>query len=319
MIKTSISAIVNAAAVVMLSAGAARYLGRSWPFTILSSLQIYIALFVAVALVINIAVSRSRTSLILLLPALALAGHALIMMREFAISPTAEELARGPQVRVMSFNMLSTNIGSGHAVAEAVIASGVDVAVMLEGGDLLNELPGLQTVYPFRIGCGEHTPTCDSLIFSKYPLSDIEVTDLSDLRRDRYLAATVASPAGSFRIVSAHLSKPYFDEFHMVELRKLQALVHKEKGPVIVAGDFNSATVSPPVQDVIRYLKLRTAMVEPGTWPVPGASTGLGIPIDHIYSRPPLVPLKVERLNNAYGSNHFGLLADFTFRAPASG
>lgn len=319
MVKTSISAIVNAAAVVLLAAGSARYLGPSWPFAILSSLQIYLASVVALTLVLNIAVSRSRASLLLMLPALALAGHALIMMAEFAISPTADELARGPQFRVMSFNMLSTNIGSGHAVAQAIRASGVDVAVILEGGELRAELPNLDRVYPFRIGCGQQTLTCDSLIFSKYPLSNIEVADLSDLRRDRYLAATVASPAGRFRVVSAHLSKPYFDEFQMVELRKLQALVHKEKGPVIVAGDFNSATISPPVQQVIRYLKLRTAPVEPGTWPVPGANTGLGIPIDHLYSRLPLVPLKVERMSDAYGSNHFGLIADFAFRLPASG
>ena len=102
----------------------------------------------------------------------------------------------------------------------------------------------------------------------------------------------------------------------MKELDRLSAFMRNTTEPLVLSGDFNSGTIAPDMQKMLRHLRLRTAPREPATWPVQLVDTGLGVAIDHIYSRPPLVPLSVRRLDRDYGSNHYGLIADFAFRKP---
>ncbi|TCQ28098.1 endonuclease/exonuclease/phosphatase family protein [Rhizobium sp. PP-CC-3G-465] len=314
--RKTLATVLNTLAGLGLVLCALRYLGTVWPLLLLNSMQTHAAFAIAMVMLASFVVTRSRTSLLFLVMSLALAGHSVLMKREFAIDATAADLAAGSSLRIISFNMLSENLEGATDVADMLMASNADVAVVLEGAPLFMQLQRLEAAYPYRLGCGERTPTCDLLMFSKHPMVDVSIGDLSDLRKDRVMSARISAPAGSFRMVAAHLSKPFFDNYHMKELDRLSAFMRNTTEPLILSGDFNSGTIAPDMQNMLRHLRLRTVPREPATWPVQLADTGFGVAIDHIYSRPPLVPLSVKRLDRDYGSNHYGLVADFAFRTP---
>jgi len=81
-------------------------------------------------------------------------------------------------------------------------------------------------------------------------------------------------------------------------------------GPLVVAGDFNSAILDPRIQRFMRRAGLHTVFPEPATWPIKAGRFGIGI--DHVLARPPLRLKSVERIKDNMGSNHFGLMAEFT-------
>ncbi|MGO8411501.1 hypothetical protein ACC775_38185, partial [Rhizobium ruizarguesonis] len=47
----------------------------------------------------------------------------------------------------------------------------------------------------------------------------------------------------------------------------------------------------------------------PATWPIRAGA--FGIPIDHVFTRAPMRLKSVRRIENGFGSNHFGLMAEF--------
>lgn len=314
--RKTLAIILNTLAALGLGLCALRYIGTVWPLLLLNSMQTHAAMAIAIAMLASFVITRSRTSALFLVASLALAGHSVLMKREFAIEATDADIAAGPSLRIISFNMLSENLEGATDVADMLLASKADVAVILEGAPMFMQLKRIEAAYPYRLGCGERTPTCDLLMFSKHPVTDVSIGDLSDLRKDRVISARIAAPAGAFRMVAAHLSKPFFDNYHMKELDRLAAFMRNTTEPLVLSGDFNSGTIAPDMQRMLRLLHLRTVPREPATWPVQLVESGLGVAIDHIYSRPPLVPLSVKRLDRDYGSNHYGLIADFAFRKP---
>jgi endonuclease/exonuclease/phosphatase (EEP) superfamily protein YafD len=108
---------------------------------------------------------------------------------------------------------------------------------------------------------------------------------------------------------SAHLSKPYFDEFHADELQILYHILQLTKGPLLLAGDFNAAVIAPDMQHFLSETGLRHVFPEPPTWPIEAGP--LGISIDHVFARAPLRLKSVRRIKDAMGSNHYGLISEF--------
>ena len=103
------------------------------------------------------------------------------------------------------------------------------------------------------------------------------------------------------------------------EIEKLLAMVSSVEEPLLVVGDFNAAAWTRPYRRLA--LCLRDSFVEAGrgfghTWPQPGILRGLPLPalirIDYIWYRGGLAPANVRTVGLP-GSDHRGLLADFTF------
>lgn len=309
--------IINMLAAQAIFLCALHYVTEFFVLAFVNSLATHILIAVAIMLAVALVIQRQAVSLVLLVISLALAGHTILIKRAHAISPTAQEAQARPALRVMSFNMLSENLKNSARIARMISQSGVDIAIIPEGSPLIFHLPEIEKTYPYRFGCGAVTPTCDLLVFSRLPLKNVAAGNLSELRRDRMMQAVVDVEGVPVRVVAVHVSKPYFDDYHRNELYALKAILGNDPGPMIIAGDFNSGSIAPDMQRLLTQMNLRTAPGgEPGTWPVQIAPYGLGIAIDHIYSRPPLVPQRVERLPEDYGSNHYGLIADFVLRKP---
>lgn len=312
--RATLATILATFACLVLLAASLRYIHPHWATAIIDSLMTYATATAAVVALLAYALARRPVFLGIAAAGIGLAVHSVVLLEAHATVPMPIEHAIEPDLRILSFNMLYTNVENATRIADRILSSKADIAVVLEGGPMFMQLTRLSSLYPYRIGCGAMTPTCDLIVFSRTPLRDPQVSNLSDIRLDRFMSATITRAGMPIRVVAAHLSKPYFDTYHTAELTTLRSVIGNDRGPMILAGDFNSATIAPDMLDMLRGLDLNTASPEPPTWPVALAKHGLGIAIDHIYSRLPLVPLSVERLEDPFGSNHYGLFGTYIIR-----
>ncbi|TCL74750.1 endonuclease/exonuclease/phosphatase family protein [Rhizobium sp. BK251] len=292
-----------------------RYVTDYWLLAFVYSFQIHIALACLAVALLALLVKRHWYGMFLVATCLVLAGHGIFMLRQFAngsaplFARTAVAADSGHSYRLVSFNIWNTNLENGAKIADAIIASKADVVFVLESMPLLGELSRISQTYPYRIGCGVEMSNCDLMMLSKRPFLTKSVQTLGGIWSDRFILTSVDLDGQPVNFAAAHLTKPYFDEFHTVELERLSGILSETKGPLILAGDFNSSILAPDMQNFLRTDGLRNAFPEPATWPIEAGR--FGIAIDHVFARPPVTLKSVSRIDNM-GSNHYGLVADFT-------
>ncbi len=296
------SAILGALFIISL-----RYITDFWLLAFVNSFQLHIAVVCILLSLLVFWAARNTISVILVVWSLVLGGHALAMMLEFSTS--ASPPANAKPFRLLSFNVLMENAANADAIADTILASNADAVYLFEAGALESALPRLSLTYPYRLGCYQGTPTCDLLILSKRPLNEGHFHSLSDLRRDRFAMAQIDFEGTELTLAAGHITKPYFDDYHRDELDEVSELIFKVTGPLILAGDFNSASIAPDMRAFLASNDLKKAFWEPATWPIEAGS--FGIAIDHIFAREPAMLMKTTRLADNLGSNHYGLVADF--------
>ncbi len=284
-----------------------RYVTNFWLLSFLYSFQVHFGVLFVIASFIILAVRRRVYGFVLLFASLLLITHGVIMQREFSEDDRGAD--RPPLFRLMSFNIAIDNWKNSTAITDMVIASNADVVNLLEAKPLTFHLQQLFKAYPYHIGCDNGKDSCDTLVLSKRPFASRQVTSMGSLRKDRLVIASVEFGGETINLVSAHLTKPYFDDFQMAELEDLGKALDSIGGPLVLTGDFNSAVIAPSIQGLLREQKLKMIVPEPATWPV-GAGA-LGIAIDHIFARAPLHLTSLKRLDDNLGSNHSGLIAEF--------
>lgn len=212
-----------------------------------------------------------------------------------------------PLLKLLSFNILSGN-PNGEGIARFVVGSGADVVVLMEAAPIAPYVATLRTTYPYSAGCEEGARCGGVVILSRTPLADVSMQSLSGIWLNRLVTATTEIGGQEINLVAAHLVKPYFDEFAAEELAKLGAVIGRLEGPVVLAGDFNAAAWSGAIDRLITRQQLLPGPGYPATWPV--RLGPVGVPIDNIFTRAPLVIETVEAMADAMGSNHRGLMAE---------
>ncbi len=291
---------------VLLAVGT-RYVSGIWVFATVHSLQLHLAIASSLALLVALILRRSLLPAGLLIIALVFLAHAIWMSREFADGDASTDTGT-PILKLLSFNILMANYEGAEAVRDLILSSGADVVNIMEAEPLQAHLKELSKVYPYRIGCGELTDNCDLMMLSTRPLMDRTIASLSDVFGERMMVAMVQVDGQKLHIAAIHTTKPYFDDFQSHELGNAAQLLNGIEGPVILSGDFNASSISPRMRTFLRSTGLRTAAWEPATWPTRAGWTGVAI--DHVFARPPLVIRSLQRLPDALGSNHYGLVAE---------
>jgi endonuclease/exonuclease/phosphatase (EEP) superfamily protein YafD len=284
-----------------------RYVTDFWLLSFVYSFQVHFALAAAAGVVVALAFKRHWYGFLLLAVALFLAGHGVVMLREFDAGnadPKAPTL-----FRLISFNIENENFENSARIADMVIASNADVVNILEAEPLLAELPRLSQTYPYHVGCGAGVDECDTLVLSKRPFVEQHVSSLGQLWKNRLTQTAIDFNGTKISFLAAHLAKPYFDEFQASELDDLRTIVSQIQGPLVLAGDFNSSTLAPGIQHFLRNAGFKSVFPEPATWPTRAGD--FGISIDHVLARPPLQLKSLTRIKDSLGSNHFGLMAEF--------
>jgi endonuclease/exonuclease/phosphatase (EEP) superfamily protein YafD len=311
----TISVIFATVAALLLALAAGHYATGFWLFFTFASLQIHMAAAAFVLCIASILFFRSWLNMVLAIAALALAGHGFLMLEEFR-QPAVAAVGAKPSFRLLSINIMGNNLANGKRIADYVIASGADVVFIQESAPIGPEIPQLRAVYPYRLGCGAQTTTCDSSLWSKTPLLRGEVKTMSPIYRDRFMLATIEFDGKPISFVNVHLTKPYFDNFHEIELKKIAKAINAVEGPMVLAGDFNASILTPDIRDFLVRTRLMTAEWEPNTIPV--EAPALGLAIDHIFVRDPLRITSLTREPDPLGSNHFGLSADVLLTDPSA-
>jgi endonuclease/exonuclease/phosphatase (EEP) superfamily protein YafD len=286
----------------------ARYVTDQWILAFFESLQTHISVFGAVLALLALLFKRHWYAVFLLVVALALGVHSLVMLREFAVPATAADAQ--PSFRLLSFNIDSDNLDSGERIGDLIVGSKADIIVISEASPLLSQMSRLSEIYPYRVGCGVRVELCDSLLMSKRPFLKQYIGDLGSLWDNRFIMVTIDMDGQPVTFAAAHLSKPYFDDFHRGELDVLQQFLNPAAGPLLLTGDFNASVIEPDMRDFLTSTSLRHLFPEPATWPI--AAGAFGISIDHVFGRAPLLLKSVRQIPDSMGSNHYGLISDFT-------
>lgn len=291
---------------VMLAIGS-RYLHPHWLLATLHSLQLHAAAACIAAMVFAFILYRNVFALLLLAGSIGLAGHAVMMGQQYTAMATESD-ADAPSIRLLSFNILKENRANGETIARMIKASGADIVSIMEAEPLEPHLSQIGETYPYRIGCGILASNCDQVMFSKTPLERASIRSLSPLFVNRFILAETEIRGHKVNVAGIHTTKPYFDNFQTVELVKATLAMEEMQGPLVLSGDFNASSLAPNMRSFFTRTGLRTASYEPPTWPV---KLGIfGLPIDHVYVRPPMKIRSVSALPSAYGSNHAGLMAE---------
>ncbi|MDB5542225.1 MAG: hypothetical protein JWQ89_3952 [Devosia sp.] len=274
--------------------------------SLLQSLRFHIAAGLLGLVVLLILGGAWRRGLLFLLVfGISAAQGAAIVYRQQEARIAAHGPASKALLKLLSFNLLSEN-RNGEKIADFVVGSGADVVLLMEAAPVASYRDKLLAAYPYFAGCDVHSD-CGTVILSRTPLEDVVVGALSPVWRNRLITATTVIGGERINLVAAHMVKPYFDDFPAEEAYTLAEAIGRLKGPLLLAGDFNAAAWS----DTIDWLALRENLAPgpayPATWPI--RLGPLGVPIDNIFTRAPLVVEHVEALSDAMGSNHRGLIA----------
>lgn len=212
----------------------------------------------------------------------------------------------GEEIRIISFNILSSNHNNGRKIANSLIESDADIAIILEARPLSPHMDTLKKVYPHSIGC-EEQKRCDLLVLSKLEIVETEKLLLSARTKRRAYRLQINTGAGIIPIYAVHLTKPEYGPIQSSELRNLAEILASTSGGAIMAGDFNSAAWNTDFTAFLRTSGMQINNIEPATWPVEAGT--LGVPIDHILVRAPFQFAELSTLPNPMGSNHRGLTA----------
>ncbi|MCP8883567.1 endonuclease/exonuclease/phosphatase family protein [Devosia sp. XJ19-1] len=271
---------------------------------LLQSLRFHlIACGIGLAAALALAGARWR-GLLLLMVMLGFGAHSATYVLDFQARRVDYASAPLAQFRFLSFNVLTGNPRSEELV-EAIIANPPDVALIMETPGIESHLDRLAEVFPYRAGC-EDTVVCDISLHSRYPFEEVSVADLPPLGRERLIIGRINVDGQRVSVAGIHLTKPYYDNVAEVELWHIDRALDGIEGPLVLAGDFNSASWTEPMAWIGREQGLASGPTQPATWPV--RLGPLGVPIDNVFTRGAAQLISLES-GESYGSNHRPLWA----------
>jgi endonuclease/exonuclease/phosphatase (EEP) superfamily protein YafD len=279
--------------------------------TIFHNLHLHLAIIAVLSVSVALLIRFNIFGVIVLFAAIGMSVHGYMLSQRYAADLSQ---APGQTFRLLSFNVLGTNFEHAADIVDEIIASNADVVNIMEARGLTSDLPRLFAAYPYRIGCGEQTKSCDLMMLSRFPMKNGTIQSLSSFAYHRFITARVQLPGGDVNVAAIHLTKPYFDDYHEEELQGAVRMFSRLTGPLILSGDFNASSISPDMLEFLKQTGLKAATRQPATWPIIAGSWG--VPIDHIYIRAPLVFRHIQRIADNHGSNHYGLVADLGVPAP---
>lgn len=212
---------------------------------------------------------------------------------------------------VLWFNLLHENATPPEELADAIAASGADIVMIGEAAPLRGVLGRLAAAYPHQVGCAGEV--CASLVLSRLPLAGSDIAGFAAPGEERLIHVRPDIPASgpatapALDLVTAHLVKPWYLGFTGSEADRLDWVLRRYKGPLVVAGDFNAAPWSRRMRQIHRDYGLDFSPYPVPTWPA-GAG-GFGVPIDHVMVRGGARVASLTPWGADLGSNHRGLLA----------
>lgn len=227
-----------------------------------------------------------------------------------------------PKLRVVQMNLRFDN--RTPLDAAAIVADAKADIIILQEVTRYTEsvLATLRPTHPTQITC--HTNRVGSVaILSRYRLDPVLAPDCR--RWQGFAQATLRLPdrfgdSKSVTVASFHSHWPW-PRRQAAQLARLESTFQRLPGPLIFAGDFNSAPWSAAVQRLAKWTNTQVVSGLHLTW----APRSLRrtpdwlrpfsfplLPIDHILHSRHFAPADRERLGHG-GSDHYAVVTDFVF------
>lgn len=238
----------------------------------------------------------------------------LVVVLPLYVGSPGHSEAAAPSLRVMSFNLLSTN-ESFSEVIEYIESTDPDIVFLYEASrpwEVAMESAGLD----YEI----IRPRSDTLIFGTLVLvrgEDIQGVSFGFAEIQPRAVEVIYRPTGwpeSVSILSTHPLAP--TEKARAALRDAQLgfagdWAAAREGAFFVVGDFNATPWSSPFRKLLAAAPLRNSQIGFGLQPsFPSSSVFLmRVPIDHLVHSPALI-VRDRQMGPALGSDHFPLLVD---------
>lgn len=194
----------------------------------------------------------------------------------------------GPQVlKVMSYNVWATNTNYAE-IANQIREIDPDFVSILEYASNWHEaLNCLNDRYPYQA----RIPRWHGFgiaMFSKYPLSDTKVMQLTELNTDNpFIMTNVTFGNQTIRMAAIHAVSPttrYRLELRNQQFNEAATVLAGKDVPTVIMGDFNCAPWSPFLIDFVKvtgYRDSRRGFGYHSTWP--SDKWMMRIPIDHAF------------------------------------
>lgn len=279
--------------------------GRDVPGVILLQSLRFHLMAAGVFLALGLIVLGARwRGLLGLLPVLAAGVHGYWLIGELYANRTDYAAVPAAQFRFLSFNVLNGNQRADELV-DAVLADPPEIVLIMETPGIRPHLDRMAEVYPHRLGC-ERPETCDISLYSRLPIEEGGIELFRPFNWERLVTARVRVDGQPVTIVGAHLTKPYDNHVAWQEMWVLSSLLRTIEGPLVLAGDFNSAIWTETMGMLIERGGLAPGPVTPATWPV--RLGPVGVPIDNMLTRGEAQILTLEA-GDSHGSNHRPLWA----------
>lgn len=233
-------------------------------------------------------------------------------------SPTTTELASGPTIKLMSYNLLGTNRQYAKAV-DQVRKHDPDVLILLEFANEWNvAMSSLHETYPYRI----EQPRWHGFgiaLYSKTPLRDVRVEAIAKNRTDNPLIqATVDVGGRPLRFAGVHLLSPMTArrfEIRNEQMADVARLLNQSDVPTVLAGDFNCVPWSSHLVRLTGDAGLRDSRQGFGyqaSWSA--ERRWLRIPIDHALVSDRVLVHRRWIGEQSGGSDHYPLLVEMSVR-----
>jgi endonuclease/exonuclease/phosphatase family metal-dependent hydrolase len=223
-----------------------------------------------------------------------------------------EPRVQGETLKVLTLSTYHSNLDPA-AIGRVVVAQAPDVAVLQEtNGTTAQVVDTLLPDYHRIRSCRQQH--CSLTILSRWPMRQIPVKWLSHHAHVDVLVGEVDAPAGTFRIMNVHLPRPYEKNAQQLLAQTASLARNDAAVPLIVAGDFNTATGTFGLARFAQASGLRRFDGFIPTYPanelVP-AFAG----IDHIFASAHWARAGCRR-TSAGGSDHYGVACRLGFREP---
>lgn len=301
--------VIPATAVALVSL--ASFFGRwVWWLDVLANFRAqYVVALVVLALSLMLTRFR-RTGLVLLVVAVV----NLVPVLPLYVGSPGDSDPAALSIRVMSFNLLSTNEGFAEVI-DYVRAIDPDLVLLHEASR-----PWEVAIEASDLGYEVIRPRADNLIFGTLVLvrgEEIEAVSYGFAEAQPRAVQISYRPRGwpsAIQILSTHPLAPTGKE--RADLRDAQLdfaadWAAEREGPRFVVGDLNATPWSWPFRNLVSKAGLKNSQAGFGLQPTFPATSNvlLRVPIDHLLHSDELV-VRDRRLGPPLGSDHFPLVVD---------
>lgn len=237
--------------------------------------------------------------------------HMLVMADLTLASPAAaDDRTTGRPITIATVNVQWNN-RDPTAVLDLIARTQPDIVVLQEAvGQWARHLPALRALYPHATP-GNWQDGARLIILSRLPMLGTR-HEVNGPYRDPTTMVSLDAGSSPLTLIAAHTSPPVSTiraAARNVHLRDLSQLASATRGPLIVAGDFNTTPWSPHYRTTLGTTGLANVAGGPwwaSTWP--DRLGHLGIPIDHILVNEDLVPVHLDVVGG-FGSDHRAVIA----------